>query len=44
MISAVLDTNVLASGTVSASNPPGLIMNAWRDGRFLLVTSDHIIK
>jgi putative PIN family toxin of toxin-antitoxin system len=44
MISAVLDTNVLASGTLRAANPPGLIINAWRDGRFLLMTSDHIIK
>src|SRR5258708_32089622 len=44
MISAVLDTNVLASGTVSALNAPGQILNAWRTGYFMLVTSEHIIK
>lgn len=43
MISAVLDTNILASGTVSAFTPPGQILNAWRDGQFTLVTSWHIL-
>ncbi len=44
MISAVLDTNVLASGTVSAANAPGQILNAWRARKFELVTSQHIIN
>lgn len=44
MISAVLDTNVLASGTLSASTPPGQILDAWRDGRFEFITSLHIIS
>ena len=44
MISAVWDTNVLASGTVSALNAPGQILNAWRSGPFMLVTSEHIIN
>lgn len=43
MITAVLDTNVLASGTVTATNSPGQILNAWRAGQFELVTSEHII-
>lgn len=43
MISAVLDTNILASGTVTASTPPGQILNRWRDGQFELVVSEHII-
>lgn len=43
MISAVLDTNVLASGAVSTYNPPGQILNAWRLGKFELITSGHII-
>lgn len=43
MISAVLDTNILASGTVTASTPPGQILDAWHDGQFELVTSEHII-
>lgn len=44
MVSAVLDTNILASGTVSALNAPGQILDAWRDGKFLLVTSNHIMN
>lgn len=43
MISAVLDTNILASGTVTTSTPPGQILDAWHDGQFELVTSEHII-
>lgn len=43
MISAVLDTNILASGIVSAFNPPGKILDAWRAGQFMLVTSEHIL-
>lgn len=43
MISAVLDTNVLASGTVSAANAPGQILDAWHARKFELVTSAHII-
>ena len=44
MISAVLDTNVLASGTISAANAPGQILNAWHARKFELVTSAHIIE
>ena len=44
MISAVLDTNVLASGTVTAANAPGQILDAWRARKFDLVTSEHIIN
>lgn len=43
MISAVLDTNILASGTVTAVTPPGQILDRWRDGQFELVVSEHII-
>ena len=43
MISAVLDTNVLASGTVSAANAPGQILDAWHARKFELVTSAYII-
>lgn len=43
MISAVLDTNTLASGTVTAATPPGQILDAWRKGQFELITSEHII-
>jgi len=44
VISAVLDTNVLASGTISAANAPGQILNAWHARKFELVTSAHIIE
>ena len=43
MISAVLDTNVLVSGTVTASNSPGKILDYWLAGQFELVVSIHII-
>lgn len=43
MISAVLDTNILASGTITAATAPGQILDAWRDGQFELVVSVHII-
>ena len=44
MITAVLDTNVLASGMVTAGNAPGQILDAWHAGQFELVTSEHIIE
>ncbi len=44
MIKAVLDTNILASGTVSAFNPPGKILDAWRTDQFELVTSEYILS
>lgn len=43
MVSAVLDTNVLASGTVSVANAPGQILDAWHARKFELVISAHII-
>lgn len=43
MISAVLDTNTLASGTVTAATPPGQILDAWEEGQFELIVSEHII-
>lgn len=43
VISVVLDTNILASGILNTTTPPGQILNAWRDGQFELATSAHII-
>jgi uncharacterized protein len=40
---AVLDTNVLASGFVRPEPPPGALLAAWRAARFTLVTSEHIL-
>lgn len=39
----VLDTNVLASGTVTAKTTPGQILDYWRAGRFNLAVSEFII-
>jgi len=43
VITAVLDTNVLASGFVRPEPPPGRILAAWQAGTFLLVVSHHIL-
>lgn len=44
MISAVLDTNILASGTITASTPPGQILDAWRNAQFSLISSEPILN
>ena len=44
MISAVLDTNILASGALRPSSIPGQILKEWRDGKFELIISQHIIN
>lgn len=43
MVVAVLDTNALATGIVSRDSPPGQLIDAWNDGLFHLVISEHII-
>lgn len=37
----LLDTNVLVSGLISPSGPPGQLVSAWQDGAFSLVLSDQ---
>lgn len=44
MIKAVLDTNQFVSGIIKKESNPGKIMRAWREGKFLLLTSKSIIK
>ncbi|HED04249.1 MAG TPA: putative toxin-antitoxin system toxin component, PIN family [Candidatus Fraserbacteria bacterium] len=39
----ILDTNVLISGTILLAGPSYRILEAWRQGRFLLVTSEALI-
>ena len=39
----ILDTNVLLSGLRAGSSPPAEILDAWRKGRFGLVTSTEQI-
>lgn len=43
MTTAVLDTNVLASGFVSPELAPGQLLIAWQYGLFELITSPQII-
>ena len=38
----VLDTNVVISGLINPQGPPGSILKALKDGRFILVTSQAI--
>ena len=40
---ATLDTNTLASATLSADTPPGQILDAWRSKLFELVVSEYIL-
>lgn len=37
----VLDTNVLVSALISPGGAPDILYQAWRDGRFTLVTSEE---
>ncbi len=43
MIRAVLDVNVLASGSLKAPTPPGLLLDIWQAGSFRLIISAHIL-
>ena len=43
MISAVLDTNIIVSGTIVAGGIPDRLLQAARAGQFTLVTSDVIV-
>ncbi len=47
MIAAVLDTNVLAPALRGVGNPNnvlGELIRRWRDGRYHLIVSDHILS
>ena len=43
-VRAVLDTNVLVSGLVAEHGPPGQILGASLEGRYILVTSLYLIE
>ena len=43
-IRVVLDTNVLVSGMISDHSPPRQLVDAWLDGRFVLVTSLYQVE
>jgi uncharacterized protein len=39
----VLDTNILASGSISATGTLGIIVDAWRSGKFTVIVSPPIL-
>ncbi|HFD40079.1 MAG TPA: putative toxin-antitoxin system toxin component, PIN family [Anaerolineae bacterium] len=43
MIRAVIDTNTLVSGLISPLGTPAQIIDHWRTGRFLLLTSPALL-
>lgn len=43
MYRAVLDTNVFISGIKSQNTPPGLILDAWRAQKIVLITSPQLL-
>lgn len=44
MISAVLDTNILASGALTSSTIPRQILAKWEERKFALVVSEYILQ
>lgn len=44
MLRAVLDTNVFISGIKSKTSPPGKIIEAWREQKFILVISPQLLS
>jgi len=43
MLRVVLDTNVFVSSLLSTQGLPAQVLNAWREGGYMLVTSPPII-
>ena len=43
-IRAVLDTNVLVSGLMTEQSPPCWVLDAWLEGRYVLVTSFYLLE
>ena len=44
MIRAVIDTNILVSGSIKRGSPPAQVLQAWRKGKFILVSSKSILN
>jgi uncharacterized protein len=44
MLRAVLDTNIIVSGTISSSGAPFDVLEAWRHRRFTLTTSPPMLS
>ncbi len=43
MLRVVIDTNILVSALLSKKGSPALVLNAWRERKFLVITSDNAI-
>lgn len=43
MLPVVLDTNVFVSGLLSKTDLPAKIVDAWRDGQYVLITSPPLV-
>ncbi len=43
MLKAVLDTNVFVSGLLTPEGTPARVLDAWREGRFILATSPALV-
>jgi uncharacterized protein len=43
MLRIVIDTNVIVSGILSRKGAPAELLNAWRERRFLLLSSSTIV-
>jgi uncharacterized protein len=43
MLRVVIDTNVIVSGILSRTGAPAELLNAWRERRFLLLSSPAIV-
>jgi putative PIN family toxin of toxin-antitoxin system len=43
MLRVVIDTNVIVSGILSRKGAPDEVLNAWRERRFLLLSSSAIV-
>ncbi len=44
MYRAVVDTNLIVSGSATTSSVPYHLLEAWRNGEYILVTSVPIIE
>ena len=44
MLKVVLDTNQFVSGLLVAEGPSAHIIDLWRDHKFILAASDHILE
>ena len=43
-MNVVIDTNVLISGIFWSGNYSSQVIDAWKNGKFTLITSEEIIK